>query len=207
MDSTTKTLLVVDDDSICHEAVRRHLGAVFNLRNAESLRVAREIVDSVEVHCVLLDFRLPDGEGISLLPFLAERRIPAIVCTSQGNEEIAVRAMQQGADDYIVKNALTRATLSRSVENALEKARLRAELNLREQEKDELIARLQQALNDIETLRGLISICSRCKKIKDDDGAWKPVEHYVSLRSQARFSHGFCPECYERELEALNKPK
>lgn len=197
------TLLVVDDDSISHEAVRRHLGADFTLCHAESLGEARERLQGAPVDCVLLDFRLPDGEGLSLVPEVVARHIPVILCTSQGNEEIAVRAMQEGADDYLVKNALNRATLTRSVDNALERARLRAAIRQRDQEKDELIARLQQALSDIETLRGLISICARCKKVQDDDGSWRSVENYVSRRSQARFSHGFCPDCYERELEAL----
>lgn len=202
-----QTLLVVDDDSICHEAVERHLGAQFALCHVETLNEARVRLESQGVDCVLLDFRLPDGEGLSLLPQLVEAHIPVILCTSQGNEEIAVRAMQEGADDYLVKNALNRATLTRSVDNALERARLRREIRRRDREKDELIARLQQALNDIETLRGLISICARCKKVQDDDGSWRSVENYVSRRSQARFSHGFCPECYQRELDALQLPE
>lgn len=203
--SATPTILIVDDDSICHEAVTRHLANRYQLRHAESLGEARTALDCGAVDCVLLDFRLPDGEGLNLLPVLAERHIPAIMCTSQGNEEIAVRAMQEGAEDYLVKNSLDRATLTHSVSNALVRASLRAELRLREREKDQLIVQLQQALIDIETLGGLLSICARCKKIQNEDGVWQSVESYVSQHSQARFSHGFCPECFAQEEKAIRK--
>lgn len=203
--SASRTILVVDDDSICHESVTRHLASLYQLRHVDSLGEARSALEGGPVDCVLLDFRLPDGEGLKLLPELVVRHIPVIMCTSQGNEEIAVRAMQEGAEDYLVKNTLTRATLTHSVSNALERAGLRAELRLREQEKDQLIVQLQQALSDIETLRGLLSICARCKKIRNEDGAWQSVESYVSKHSQARFSHGFCPECFEQEARAIRE--
>lgn len=201
----TPTILIVDDDSICHEAVTRHLANRYQLRHAESLGEARSALDCGTIDCVLLDFRLPDGEGLNLIPTLMERHIPVIMCTSQGNEGIAVRAMQEGAEDYLVKNSLSRATLTHSVSNALERANLRAELRLREQEKDQLIGQLKQALSDIDTLSGLLSICARCKKIRNDDGAWQSVESYVSKHSQARFSHGFCPECFEQEERAIRE--
>jgi PAS domain-containing protein len=54
---------------------------------------------------------------------------------------------------------------------------------------------LQKALNDIRTLRGILPICSNCKKIRDDQGQWHQVEVYVRDRTEAKFSHGFCPEC------------
>ena len=59
-------------------------------------------------------------------------------------------------------------------------------------------AQLERARSEIRTLGGLLPICSVCKKVRDDDGYWQKVERYVSARSDARFSHGFCPECFER---------
>jgi hypothetical protein len=64
-----------------------------------------------------------------------------------------------------------------------------------EQEKEKVIAELQQALGEIKTLRGIIPICSGCKKVRDDQGYWRMVEVYVRDRSEAEFSHGLCPEC------------
>jgi hypothetical protein len=49
-----------------------------------------------------------------------------------------------------------------------------------------------------QTLRGLIPICASCKKVRDDEGAWHPVEDYVHRHSEAEFTHGICPECVNR---------
>jgi diguanylate cyclase (GGDEF)-like protein len=54
---------------------------------------------------------------------------------------------------------------------------------------------LSQALAEVKTLRGLIPICARCKRIRDDDGLWDQIETYISQHSEAVFSHGVCPEC------------
>jgi GAF domain-containing protein len=54
---------------------------------------------------------------------------------------------------------------------------------------------LQSALQEVKTLQGLVPICSHCKKIRDQNGFWQPMELYISQRSEAKFSHGVCPDC------------
>lgn len=54
---------------------------------------------------------------------------------------------------------------------------------------------LQNALDEINTLRGIIPICSYCHSIRDDEGAWSQMEAYISSHSDAKFSHGICPKC------------
>jgi PAS domain S-box-containing protein len=54
---------------------------------------------------------------------------------------------------------------------------------------------LQQAMNQIKTLRGIVPICMNCKKIRDDQGYWNQVEVYVRNHTEAEFSHGMCPDC------------
>ena len=69
---------------------------------------------------------------------------------------------------------------------------------------EELIAELRQALEDIKHLEGIIPICASCKKIRDDQGYWNQLEVYITEHSDARFSHGLCPDClaeFEAELE------
>lgn len=56
---------------------------------------------------------------------------------------------------------------------------------------------LSQALSEVKTLRGFIPICSKCKRIRDDQGYWDQVESYISRHSDAIFSHGVCPDCAE----------
>ena len=60
------------------------------------------------------------------------------------------------------------------------------------------VEELETALRKVETLHGLLPICAHCKKIKDDEGYWTRIETYISDHSRAEFSHGLCPECFER---------
>lgn len=76
--------------------------------------------------------------------------------------------------------------------NLEEEVRLR---KIEEQKKEELISELKQALQEIKTLRGIIPICSKCKKIRDGEGYWQQVEHYVAEHTDATFSHGMCRKC------------
>jgi PAS domain S-box-containing protein len=65
---------------------------------------------------------------------------------------------------------------------------------------------LEEALADVKTLRGLLPMCARCNKIRDDGGYWKEVETYISANSEADFSHGLCPDC-ARKLEGAHLPE
>jgi hypothetical protein len=56
---------------------------------------------------------------------------------------------------------------------------------------------LRESTARLRLLTGILPICSRCKKIRDDEGAWTPVEQYVRHRTDADFSHGVCPECFQ----------
>jgi len=74
-------------------------------------------------------------------------------------------------------------------------------------------AELAAALTEVKTLRGLLPICSHCKSIKNDEGYWRSVEQYLSVQTDADFSHGICPKCLEvhypevhRRLLAEGKP-
>jgi len=64
-----------------------------------------------------------------------------------------------------------------------------------EEERENLIAQLQEALNEIKTLKGILPVCSYCMKIRDDQGNWNKIEAYIQRRSEAKFSHGICPDC------------
>lgn len=57
---------------------------------------------------------------------------------------------------------------------------------------------LASALENIKTLRGLLPICSHCKRIRDDKGYWNQLETYIHDHSDAEFSHGICQECAEK---------
>jgi DNA-binding NtrC family response regulator len=201
------TLLVIEDDIVFRKIVEHALGQEFTVSISGTLTAARAMLQESAPGCVLLDYQLPDGQGTTLIAELVSAHIPVVVCTACGSESIAVEALKQGADDYLVKGDLKRLGLRRAIDNAIERARLRAEIRARESEKDALITQLQAAFADIKTLEGLIPICASCKKVRDDSGFWQGVETYVQERTEASFSHGLCPICYEEEVQNIPKPK
>lgn len=78
-------------------------------------------------------------------------------------------------------------------------------LDRKEREQQELIKNLQAALHEIKTLKGIVPICSFCKKIRDDKGFWRQVEAYVSKYTNAEFSHGVCPDCQKEHYPELHE--
>jgi ligand-binding sensor domain-containing protein len=64
----------------------------------------------------------------------------------------------------------------------------------------ELDKRVQEAIGELKVLSGLLPICAWCKKIRDDGGYWSQIEAYLSARTDARFTHGICPECKKKML-------
>ncbi|MBU1196562.1 MAG: PAS domain-containing protein [Proteobacteria bacterium] len=78
-----------------------------------------------------------------------------------------------------------------AIENITERKHL-------EEEREKLIKELQNSLAQIKTLSGLLPICASCKKIRDDKGYWNQIEGYIQTYSDAKFSHGMCPECSDK---------
>ena len=72
------------------------------------------------------------------------------------------------------------------------------ELKRVEAERERTIKKLEKALSEIKILRGILPICSFCKKIRDDKGYWEQIDVYINSHSEAGFSHGICPECMKK---------
>ena len=124
-----------------------------------------------------------------------------VVATVRQSLDDVLAGFQAGANDYITKpfhaqELRARLRVGRRV------VELQAALASR-------VAQLQDALSRVKQLQGLLPICSYCKRIRDDHDYWQQVETYMSEHSQATFTHGICPECYEKffriELEELRK--
>jgi len=67
-----------------------------------------------------------------------------------------------------------------------------------DEDRKKLVDDLQEALDNIKTLKGLIPICASCKKIRDDNGYWNDLELYVNEHSEIEFSHSLCPDCLKK---------
>jgi sigma-B regulation protein RsbU (phosphoserine phosphatase) len=65
-------------------------------------------------------------------------------------------------------------------------------------ERESLIAKLQEALEEVKLLSGLLSICASCKRIRNERDHWEPLESYLQAHSEAKFSHGVCPDCLRK---------
>jgi hypothetical protein len=63
--------------------------------------------------------------------------------------------------------------------------------------------KLQAALAEVKTLRGLLPICANCRRVRTDRGSWEQIESYVREHTEAEFSHGICPECAQRWENAV----
>ncbi|MDZ7663768.1 MAG: hypothetical protein U5K27_00290 [Desulfotignum sp.] len=73
-----------------------------------------------------------------------------------------------------------------------------------EKKVDERTRHLQDALEKVKTLRGMLPICSYCKKIRDDQGYWNQIEEYIGKHSDTQFSHSICQECAKKYYPDMN---
>lgn len=69
----------------------------------------------------------------------------------------------------------------------------------------EVSHKLEQALDEIKTLRGIIPICAYCKNVRNDPDSWEQIEEYVTTHTHAQFTHGICPECEKKHFSYLKR--
>ncbi len=144
---------------------------------------------------ILSDHGLPTFDGFSALAVAKERTpdVPFIFVTGALGEEVAITSFQKGATDYVLKNQLMH--LAPAIQRALREADDRTARTRLEAERDALIRELKEALVQIKTLTGLLPICASCKKIRDHQHGWQPMEVYLQKHSDAMLTHELCPEC------------
>lgn len=127
-------LLLVEDSEPHARLVAATLaespGPRYRLRHVVDLRNARKALFEQRIDCILLDLSLPDGEGLDSLAQVRAMApsIPIVVLTSRSDEALAVTAVQQGAQDYLVKGAMEPRMLGRSIRYAIERKALEAQL-------------------------------------------------------------------------------
>jgi PAS domain S-box-containing protein len=69
------------------------------------------------------------------------------------------------------------------------------------QEREQLVRELQSALDEVQALRGILPMCSYCRRVRDDNDYWHTVENYISTHTTTLFTHGICPSCVATEIE------
>ena len=123
---------------------------------------------------------------------------PIVLLTGLNDEELALKAIKEGAQDYLLKDEISPSLLIRAGKYAMERQSLKLA-------QAKLIKELKHAMENIKTLRGLLPICMTCKKIRDDQGYWEEVDSYIRKNTNTKFSHGFCPNCTQLELAKIEK--
>jgi sigma-B regulation protein RsbU (phosphoserine phosphatase) len=155
----------------------------------------------MDVDLILMDIVMPDMNGIEacrqIKSFGDLRDVPIIMVTANAEMEDLQSAFAAGAMDYITKPVKKLELLAR-VGSALALKRETDARKLWEQQLIERNRELEKALEEVKTLRGFISICSACKKIRNDQGKWEQLEAYIQQHSEALFSHGICLDCMKK---------
>ena len=197
MTTKTCTVLLIEDDpadtQLIMEILREEPENAMEILHVTSLAHGLKALACGGIDIVLLDLTLPDSSGHNTFTMLAKHiaTIPVIVLTGMDDKELAIRIVQEGAQDYLVKSLVDYTMLVRSIRYSIERKRTLLE-------KDLLIGRLQETLADVKTLSGLLPICASCKHIRDDKGYWQEVESYIQHHSAAVFTHGLCPKCAQK---------
>jgi signal transduction histidine kinase len=152
MSQAVRRILIVDDSPEDRDLYRRVLRKdrewTYELSEAGSAEEGLRRCQSDRPDCVLLDYRLPDSDGLSLLRRMSEclkdEPVPVILLTGQGSEAVAVEAMKNGAQDYLIKTAVTTETLTRAIQYAIDKVGLLRRIDRRTRELSEANTELQK---------------------------------------------------------------
>jgi DNA-binding response OmpR family regulator len=141
----------------------------------------------------ILDWMMPGADGLDLCRLIrqdaAHALLYVIMLTARTGQSDVVTAIDAGADDYLTKPFDP------------EELRARVGVGLRivtlQRGLAERVLDLQAALSKVKQLSGLLPICSYCKRIRSDENYWEQIDRFVSQHSEAEFSHGICPPCFE----------
>jgi len=184
------TVVIAEDDFlVSKEVVRAAEGAGFEVAGvARDGEEAVALVARVRPAAAILDIEMPKLSGLDAARRIRDTSpVPVVILTAYGTGDFLRQAGEAGVGAYLTKPP-TPGALARAVEIAV--ARHADLTELRRVNED-----LRNALADIRTLQGLLSVCSGCRKIRDDAGAWMPLEKYVTEHTNARVTHGLCPDC------------
>ncbi|HOE41761.1 MAG TPA: response regulator [Rhodoferax sp.] len=204
MEPGKERILIVDDDVTNIMLLKAALWHEYDIDTATG---GQEAISRVQEHppeLILLDVMMPDLSGFDVCSIIKSSEklahIPIIFLTGMDTLDGEIRGLEAGGIDYLTKPVNIELVKLR-VRNHLELNRrseiIRQQRDLLEVRKQELEATLAR----MKRLEGIIHICMRCKKIRDDGDSWRQLEQYISEHTDALFSHGLCPSCCQDEMK------
>lgn len=194
VEQTVRILLAEDDYLVCEEIKRALRELPHELvgeadNGEEAVRLACDLKPDV----VLMDIKMPRVDGLE-----ASRRIqrqcpaPIVILTAHESRDLLEEARNAGVGAYLTKpprsGELTRAIAIATARHAdlMELARINEQL--------------RQSLEEIKSLRGILPVCSYCKKVRNDQGYYEQLEQYLHEHAGMDFSHTICPRCVEKHF-------
>lgn len=204
MGTGMEKILIAEDDFISRKLLEKSLkNWGYEVVVVEDGKSAFDILQSDDSpQFAILDWMMPGMTGVEICKKIREkteeRYTYIILLTALEQIENMVEGFESGADDYVAKPFHAQEL----------KARIKVGLRILDLQRNlsDHVNRLKTALENIDTLEGLLPICSYCKRIRDDKNYWSQVEEYIAVRSNVDFSHSICPDCYEKivipELES-----
>jgi sigma-B regulation protein RsbU (phosphoserine phosphatase) len=179
-------ILIAEDDYVSEKILQLTLE-----REGHEVTVARngrdawKSFDENPVRVVVSDWMMPGLDGLELAQHIRQRRgtdytyVILLTALQTGKENLR-KAMDAGVDDF----------LSKPLDREVITMRLR------------VAERILEYTRQIRLLKELLPICMYCKRIRDDSDYWQQIENYIHAHTGSSFSHGVCPDCYQREFPA-----
>ena len=201
-------LLIAEDDNntrlLLYFALKKFGYEVVQAKNGEDAWEQLQQDDPPKI--LILDWMMPKMDGIEVCKNVRKQtggQPPyIIILTSKNAPEDIIEALHAGADEFLTK-PINQTELRARVEVGKRIITLQESLQ-------EHIEHLQEALDEVKTLQGFISICAYCHKVRTDT-SWEKLENYITQHANVTFSHGICPECIvnvvKPEMETLKKIK
>lgn len=210
-------ILVVDDVTKNIQLLGNILGTEgYGVSYATDGRKALAMAKEENYDLILLDIMMPEMDGFEVCRNLKQEKktkdTPILFLTAKNETKDIVDGLSLGAVDYLTK-PINKAELIARVHTHIQlrlsqliiekKSR---ELEVKNRELSNLLSQHKKALSEIKILRGILPICSHCKKIRNDSGYWMQIESYIRDHSEADFTHSICQDCREKHYPYLKKP-
>jgi DNA-binding response OmpR family regulator len=177
-------ILIAEDDPVSAKILQ------FTLENCgHRVVVARDgaeawdIFNKEPVRAIVSDWMMPELDGLELCQKIRGRPktdytyFILLTAIHTGRDNLR-KAMEAGVDDFLTK--------------PLDREGIMMRLRVAE--------RIIEFTTQIRQLKELIPICMYCKKVRDDGNYWQAVESYIAQHTGSNFSHGICPDCFERHV-------
>lgn len=202
---TTKrrsTILIVEDDKNVAAVLEARLES-FGYNACAIAETGAQAIHQSRSHkpdLILMDILLKgEMNGIETAEQIAsEYDVPIIYLSCLNTDEIMNQAAQTNPYGYLIK-PYHNSELRLTIEIALIK-------HAAAKEREKLIEALEKSLEEIKQLSGLLPICAKCKRIRDEHDNWHEIETYISNHSEADFSHSLCPDCARALYPELKLP-